>query len=137
ALGRDRDRLDDLRVARAAAEVAGDRLADRIVVGRAARVDVGPRRHQHSRRADPALGATRIEERLLQRVEVRAALGAGREALDGPDQGAVDLADRDEAGIDDRVVEQDRAGAALPFPATLLRPRQPAGLAPPLQGARA
>ena len=50
--------------------------------------------------------------------------GRRREALDGPDLGPGDLADRDEARIDRRAVHQHRAGAALPFPAALLRAGQ-------------
>src|SRR6185503_2322221 len=44
-----------------------------------------------------------------------------RQALDRPDDPALDLADRHEAGIDDLAVEDHRAGPALPFPAALLR----------------
>ena len=42
---------------------------------------------------------------------------------------AVDLADRHEARVDDRAVDEDRARAALPFPAALLRAGQPEILA--------
>ena len=51
------------------------------------------------------------------------------QALDRPDDPALDLADRHEAGVDDLAVEEDRAGAALPFPAALLRPGEPEVLA--------
>src|SRR4051812_41281125 len=137
-----RDRVDDLRVARAAAEVAGDRLADRVLVGGAAGVDVDAGGHQHPRRADPPLRGACVEERLLELVERRglgrlwlprgrgarrwdARIGAARrKALDRSDEPSVDLADRHETGIDDLAVKHDRARAALPFPAALLRPGQ-------------
>ena len=67
--GDERDGIDDLRVARAAAQVAGDRLADGVLVRAASGIEIGARRHQHPRRADAALGAAGLEERLLQRVE--------------------------------------------------------------------
>ena len=70
-----------------------------------------------------------LEERLLEGVERAALPRRQRQPLDGPDDPAFDLADRDEAGVDDLAVEEDRAGAALPFPAALLRARQPEVLA--------
>ena len=64
------DRRDDVLVAGAAAEIAGQALAD-LVVGRE-RVfpqQVG-RRHQHAGRAEAALQRVMLAERLLQRVEL-------------------------------------------------------------------
>ena len=60
--------------------------------------------------------------------------GAGRQALDRRDARAVDLADRDEARIDRRAVEQDGAGAALALAAALLGAGQARG---PRAGRRA
>src|SRR5688500_2320410 len=63
------DRIDDLRVARAAAEIACDRLADRLLVQSTACVEVGACRHEHAGRADPALRRAVLEEGLLEAVE--------------------------------------------------------------------
>src|SRR6185369_12443238 len=49
--------------------------------------------------------------------------------LDGGDVLADNLRDRNEAGIHRRAIDQHRAGAALAFAATFLRPRQAALLA--------
>src|SRR5215468_7661985 len=81
------DRLDDVDVAGAAAEVPGDRLADLGL----ARVGVpGEERaagHHHARRAVAALQAVLLPEALLDRVERRALL----ETLDCLDLAAVGL----------------------------------------------
>ncbi len=94
------DRLDDLRVAGAAAEVAGDRLADRLV-GRRRRRRRGTPRAAMSMpgRADAALGAAGLEERLLERAEDRAASRPGRGARPSTvaHRPPVDLADGHEA----------------------------------------
>jgi len=72
--------------------------------------------HQHARRADAALGAARLQEGGLQDVQ-RLPVG---QPLDGVHRGALDLADRDQAGVDQGTVDQHRAGAALALPAALL-----------------
>ena len=84
--------LDDLLVAGAAAEVAGEPL-----------LDLGARRVRDRRRAAPcggdqlardaeaALRGARVEERLLERVE----LAAGGEALDGRDHARAVRLDRE------------------------------------------
>src|SRR4029079_5453394 len=113
------DRVDDLRVARAAAQVAGDGLADGAVgrLGPAGEERLGG--HQHPRRADPALGTACDQERVLQVGQP--ATGAG-ETLDGAHDRAVDLAHRDQAAHDGLTVDQHGAGAALALAATLLGP---------------
>src|SRR5688500_720381 len=87
-LGCQLDRLDDLRVARAAAQVAGDRLPDRLLVAVAARLEVGLRGHEHARGADAALGAAGLQERLLERAQ----RPRGAEALDRAHVRALHLA---------------------------------------------
>ena len=60
------------------------------VVRPAAGVEIGARRHEHPRRADPALGAAGLEERLLERVQGRRHAAhvppAGGQPLDGLDR---------------------------------------------------
>src|SRR4051794_16363872 len=68
------DGVDDLGVAGAAAEVARDRLADRVLVGRATGVDIDAGGHEHARGADTALRGAGLEEGALEVVE-RARLG--------------------------------------------------------------
>ena len=110
------DGVDDLGVAGAAAEVAGDRLADVLVDRRAALVEIGAGRHEHARRADAALGAAVLQECLLERVQAT----GRREALDRQDRLALDLRQRHQAAVDDLTVDQHRAGAALALAAALL-----------------
>jgi hypothetical protein len=115
------DRVDDLRVARAAAEVAADRLAD-LVLGRA-RV-VGQQRlcgHDHARRAVAALRCEVLGERRLDRVQ----RAVGRQALDGGDLVAGGLDGEDQARVDHRAVEVHGARRALALVARSLGPRQP------------
>ena len=121
AFGGHLDGLDDLRVAGAAAEVAGDGLADRVLLAVAARIEVGLCGDEHARRADAALRRRRSRGTPAGAGSVRPSVG---EALDRADVGALDLADRHEAAVDDRAVDEDRAGAALAFAAALLRAGQ-------------
>ncbi len=106
------DGVEDLGIAGAAAEHAAQRG-----------LGLGPRRergageercggHQHSRRADAALGGAVPQEGTLQAVELRAR-GTGRQALDGRDLAADRGGGRREAGADGSAVEQHRAGAAV------------------------
>src|SRR5215467_7103582 len=85
-LGTGRDRLDDVVVAGAAAEIALEFLADGLLVEVVAlAVDDVDRGHDHARRAEAALQAVVLAERLLHRVQL---LAVG-EALDGAHVGAV------------------------------------------------
>src|SRR3954451_20776247 len=68
------DRRDDVLVARAAADAAGDRDAD-LLLGRVGVLVQQPARgHQHARRAEPALERVLLVEPLLDRVELAVAL---------------------------------------------------------------
>src|SRR5215217_1585483 len=77
------DRLDDVVVAGAAADVAVERLADLLLARLRVVGEQLHRRHHHPRRAEAALQAVALAERRLHRVKL-AALG---EALDGRDLG--------------------------------------------------
>ena len=102
------DRLDDVVVARAAAEVALEAVPDRFSARRLAIVDQRDGRHHHARRAVSALERVVIVERLLHRVQ----LPVRGEALDRRDLGAVGLDAEDGARLHRLAVEQHRAGAA-------------------------
>ena len=118
------DRVEDLRVPRAAAKVARQRLAD-LVVGRvrAARQQVGGRDHEPWR-AEAALNRARLGESRLNRMQL-AVLG---QPLDRHELVAVRLGREDKAGADESAVEEHGAGAALALLARVLR----AGEAEPL-----
>ena len=108
---RDAHRVDDLLVPGAAAEVAGECLADLAVVRIGISREEICSRHEQPRRAEAALHRPRRQESVLQRVELR----PFGERLDGTDLPAVDLDGRDEARAHELAVEPDRAGAALTF----------------------
>src|SRR4029453_7024490 len=63
------DRLDDVHVARATAEVAADPLADLFLVGVRVLLQKPGGLHDHARRAEPALESVLVPERLLEGVE--------------------------------------------------------------------
>ena len=100
-----------------------------------ARVGCGRQREQRLRRdqlardAEPALRGTRVEERLLERMQ----LTVGGEALDRRDAPTVGLDREDEARIDAHVIEQHGARAALADEAALLRAGQPEVVAQDLE----
>ncbi len=121
--------IHDRAVAGAAAEIAGECLVNERVLGAFAAVVEGEHRHHEARRAKSALGAIRVDERLLHRMQaaVRSRKPIHREHL-----GAVKLRQQHEAGVD-RLVSQfvaigasdrDGAGAAVAFRATFLRASQ-------------
>ena len=124
------DRLDDLGVARAAAQVARDRLAD-------GRVGRGRRRTPGTPRAAISMPGVQIphwappvsrkavwsRSRSSRRPAARRPAGEARPSTVRTVV-AVDLADGHEARVDDRAVEEDRAGAALALAAALLRAGQ-------------
>src|SRR3954468_7215522 len=152
--GREADRVHDLLVAGAAAQVARQRLAD----VRVARVGVALQHlvggDQQPRRAEAALDGAGVDERLLDGGEFRALasvgvllgvlplrrpvparplLGVVREPLDGHDLAPLDLPGGDEARAHRDAVQPDRAGPALPLLAGVLRAGQPEPLAQHVQ----
>src|SRR6478736_10068108 len=77
------DRLDDVHVPRAAAQVAADPPAD-LLLGRVGVLTEQPGRlHDHSRRAEAALQAVLVPERLLEWMK-GGAVGHPLDRLDGP-----------------------------------------------------
>src|SRR5919106_3333126 len=101
-VGGDLDGPDDVRVAGAAAEIAGDGLADLALVGTGAASQQLARRHDDARGAVPALQSVLLPERLLQRMQ--AVLGVG-EPLDRRDLAPVRLRREDRARLDAPAVE--------------------------------
>src|SRR5262245_54009693 len=109
-LGAGGDRLHDVVVARAAADIALELLADRLVVEIAAlAADHIDRGHDHAGRAETALQAVILAEGLLHRMQ----LAVLREPLDRGDVRALDLPGEDGAGLDRLAVDVDDACATL------------------------
>src|ERR1043166_3471569 len=126
------DRVEDFHVAGAAAEIAGESLAD-VGLGRARRTfEEADGGEHHAGRADAALRAAALDQRLLHGVE---ALAVG-DTFDRRDPRALDLRDGDEATIDQLAVEDDGARAAFALAAALLRARELQPLAQRVEQAR-
>ena len=128
------DRLDDVVIAGAAAEIALEIFSDLLL----ARAGVGlhqvERRHHHPRRAETALQAVVFAEGVLHRVQGAVGLG---DALDGQHLGALALHGEDGAALDRLAVDVHDAGAALAGVAADMRAGQSQFLAQQLheQGA--
>src|SRR6267143_6364266 len=110
-LGARRDRLDDVLVAGAAAEIAFEFLADGVVAEVVAlAVDDVDRGHDHAGGAEAALQAVMLAERLLHRMQRRA---VGGQTFDGLDLVPVSHYRERGAGLDRLAVEMHDAGTAL------------------------
>ena len=118
----------DRRIARAAAQIAGQGVVD--VRRGAALAGQGEDRHDEARRAEAALGTIEIDQRPLHRVQRAVRPG---EMLDGENLAAVQAAYELDAAID-RLIAQapiegahanHRAGAAVAFVAAFLGASQP------------
>src|SRR3954467_13520619 len=95
-LGRPADRLDDVLVARAAADAAGARRADLLLRRVRVLVQQPARGHQHARGAEAALERVLLVEALLHGVE----LAVGLERLDRADLVALAHRREDRARLD-------------------------------------
>src|SRR5215212_1344737 len=114
--GRQLHSVEDLRVARAAAEVAGQRLSDLVLArARASRQQVDGC-DDEARRAEAALNRAGLGEGRLNRVQ----LAVFAQALHGHELMAVSLGRDDEAGADELAVEEHRARPALALLAGVL-----------------
>ena len=111
-------RLDDLRVTCATAEIARECVTNFILGRVLILVEQRLGHHQHSRGAVTALGATVLDERFLNRVQ----LGADLQSLDGDDIRTVELAGKNQAGVDRFTVQKNRAGAAVAGAAAFFGP---------------
>src|SRR5487761_2728963 len=119
------DRLHDVHVAGAAAEVAGDAVAD-LVLGRVGVLLQEPGGlHDHPRGAEAALEPVLVQDRLRGRVGGPAL----PHPLDRGDLAAVRLDGKHRAALRAATVHRDGAGAARGAVATDVRPGQPEVLA--------
>ena len=129
------DRLDDVVVAGAAADIAFELLANGVVVELVALAahDID-RGHDHARRAIAALQAVILAERLLHRMQrtVRR-----RQPFDREHVGAFELQRQHGAGFDRLAVDVNDAGAALRRVAADMRAGEPQILAQKLHQQRA
>src|SRR6476659_2126854 len=103
------DRLDDVHVASATTEIAADALPDLGFVGVRVLAEQPRRLHDHPRRAEAALKAVLIPERLLERVERRLA----GHPLDGLEFATIRLDGEHRARFRALAIDVDRAGAAV------------------------
>jgi hypothetical protein len=99
------DRIDNLVIARAAAEVPGEGGADLLPVGFLPPGQKGDRRQHHARRTEPALDRSVLRERRLDRMR----LVGGADPLDGADGPALGLGGQHEAGQPGFPIDQDGA----------------------------
>src|SRR5262249_19675703 len=100
---------DDVLVARAAADVPGERPADLLLRRVGVLLQQGGAREHHPWRAEAALEAVLLVEALLNRVQ----LGTVREALDRLHLAAVDLDGEVRARLGRSPVDEHRARAAV------------------------
>src|SRR5579859_8141215 len=122
AVGGEPDGRDDVLVAGAPAEVAGQRASDACGRRVGLLTKAGLHRHQDPRRAEPALQRVTFVERLLKGMQRR---GAGSHSLDGRDPVAIRL-DREHQARPDRLpVQLDRARPAHSVLAAEVRAREP------------
>src|SRR5271170_2402559 len=102
-------RAHDRRVARAAAKMPAEEIANRRLVRPRMITQKTIQRHQNAGRAEAALQRMIALERRLQNAE---AARRRREAFHGPDIATVDLHGERQAGARRRAVDADGAGAA-------------------------
>src|SRR5262245_57404657 len=120
SVGRQAHGLEDLLVARAAAQVARERLAHQRVGGFGLLFEEVGDGDDEPGRAEPALDGSGLDERLLDRMQRI----AGGHPLDRPHLPLVGLRREYEARAHQLSVEPDRTRSALPLLAGVLRPGQ-------------
>src|SRR3989442_1209207 len=124
--GRGLDRGDDVLIARAAAQISLERVAD-LGLGRLGlrREQIG-RRHDHAGSAKAALQPVLLPKRLLQRVQAppSPSPSVAAQTLDGRDRVPLPLQCEHGAALYRPAVDMDRAGAALARSSARLRNRE-------------
>src|SRR5437588_11108249 len=116
-----RDRVDDLGVARAAAQIARDGAADLLARGRRMVSEEGVRGHDHPGDAEAALNAALGHERLLQGVEPVAVT----QTAHGGDPAPGRAGRQHETAAHRLAVQEDRAGPADSLAAAFLHLHRP------------
>ncbi len=124
-VARELDGIEDFLVAGAAADIAAEALLDLLGSDERIGADGGRCRHHHARDAVAALAGAGLVERLLHDAQLTGA----RETFDRLDLGTGDFGGRNEAGFDERAVDEHRAGAALSRAAAFLGAGQVQGVA--------
>ena len=114
------DRPDDLVVAGAAAEVAGDGVADLVLARLRVALQQGDGGHDHPGGADAALQPPLLDEGLLHRVQ----LPVPGQPLHGGHAAPLGLGGEEQAGGHRAPVQEHGAGPAVPRATALLRPGQ-------------
>src|SRR5262249_49152690 len=104
------DRLDDVLIAGAPAQVAGDAEADLLLARVRVLLQQAVRAHDHAGRAEAALKPVHLAKAFLQGGQ--RAVGSGH-AFDRQDLGAIGLDGEHGAGLHRLAVEVHRAGAAM------------------------
>ncbi len=120
ALCRSANGLDDARVARAAAEVALERLLDLLVGGLGISVEQSFGGHDHPRGAEAALHRPVLNESLLQRMQ----LAVRSQPLNRFHARSIGAGGLSDAGAHRIAVHDHRAGPAVPLAAAVLGPRE-------------
>src|SRR5215468_51461 len=118
------DRLDDVHVARAPAEVARDAPADLVLAGLRVLLEEGVAGHEHARGAVAALEPVLGHEAFLEGMELAVLL----EPLHRHDLPAVGLHSEYRAGLHGPAVEENGAGAAVAGIAADVRTCEPKDL---------
>ena len=115
-VARQLDRVEDLLIAGAAADIAAEPLLDLLAIGERIDAQRRGRRHHHAGNAIAALAGTGLVEGLLQQRQI----ALPREPFDGLDLRPLRLADRHQAGLHQHAVDEHRAGAAFAGAAAVL-----------------
>lgn len=115
------DRIDDLLVAGATAEIAIDRRLDLVTGGIDIGLEEGGADDEESRRAEAALAAAGLGKALLNRMQMMAI----RQTLDRGDRRAFSLAGKAETRQARLPINLDRAAATCPHVAASLEPQRP------------
>src|SRR5215813_4650996 len=114
------DRLDDVVIAGAPAEVALELVPDLVFARVRVALEDLVRRHDHARRAETALESVLLPEALLDGVK----LAVFGQALDRGDGGAIGLDRKERARLHRQPIHEDGAGAALARVAADVRARE-------------
>src|SRR6266540_2426611 len=120
-LSRRLDRLHDVHVAGAPADVAGDGPPNLLLGGLRISIEQRSARQHHGWGAEPALETVFLLERALDRME----LPVLRQPLHGGDRAAVGLNPEHRAGLHRNAVQKHRAGAAVRGVAAHVRAGEP------------